>query len=139
MEQQDGSADLFANFAGVMVLVVAILMTAVNVKESLINIENNNAPAMQQDAVDTQHLSLLEIPYQEHGAMRFYWKAHEESQKQVFTSYADIRAAIKATRPDAIRLRLDGRVPSEIFQKLLADAQNMDISIYQSSQQEKQP
>jgi len=139
MEQQDGSADLFANFSGVMILIVAILMASVHVKESLIEIKNNHVPVTQQSAsADQQHLSLLEIPYQENGETLFYWKASEDSHKQTFTSYANIRAAIKAARPDGIRLRLDGRVPSEIYQKLNADAYNLNFIIYQSSQKERE-
>jgi len=137
MEQQDGSADLFANFAGVMILVVTVLMTAVNVKESLIDIQNQRATENQlQQPTDKQHLSMLEVAYHEGGEPRFYWTPRDNSGKQPYTNYEAVRQAIMLYRPDGIRLRLDDRVSSGVFKKILADASSLDIAVYQSDRQE---
>jgi len=137
MEQQDGSADLFANFAGVMMLVVVVLMMSVNTKESLIDIQNNSAPRQtKQSNIDPRQLALLEVAYQKNGSTRFYWQKDSKAKKQMFASYEEARKAFITLRPDGIRLRMDDRVSSGVYKKILADAANLDIAIYQSDKPE---
>ena len=134
---QDSSTDLFASLAGMMIIIVAVLMTAVNVKEQLISIDNRSAPARQvQQSPDTAHLGLLEVAYQEHGNPLFYWKATDHSKKQEFKHYRNLQKTIAGSRPDGIRLRLDNRVPSGVFKRILADTSALNITIYQSDRKE---
>ena len=83
MERQDGSADLFANFAGVMILVVVVLMMSVNVKEALVDIQNNSGPSQsKQSSIDPRKLALLEVPYQKDGATRVTVQKESKGEKQ---------------------------------------------------------
>ena len=132
MQQQDGSADLFANFAGIMIIVVALMMSDVKVKESLVDIQNSSTPIKQHSMMpDKRRLSLLEVAYRAKAPL-FYWKASTTSRKRTFNRYADLRKARDAVHPDGIRLRVDDRIPSGIFKKILADASNLDIPVYES-------
>jgi len=134
---QDSSTDLFASLAGMMIIIVAILMTAVNVKEQLISIENRSAPAHQVHiSPDKMNLGLLEVAYRTNGKPLFYWKAYDQQRKQSFQHYSDIRKIIKINRPDRIRLRIDDRVASGVYKRILADASDFNIAIYQSDQKE---
>jgi len=135
---QDSSTDLFASLAGMMIIIVAILMTAVNVKEELVSIENKSASSHQLNTSSPgkQKLGLLEVAYQS-GKALFYWKPTAHSKKQEFHSYNDVRKAVELSRPDGIRLRLDDRVKSGVFKKLLAYASDRNIAIYQSDQVSK--
>ncbi|MFQ5519228.1 MAG: hypothetical protein ACE5E3_04420 [Mariprofundus sp.] len=137
MEQQDGSADLFANFAGVMMLVVVVLMMSVNIRESLINVQNNSAPQhASKPAIDTQSLALLEVAYNNDDSITFYWQPNAKSEKAQFAEYEKVRALFTGKRPDGIRLRLDDRISSGVYKKILADAATLDITIYQSDKPE---
>ena len=49
-----------------------------------------------------------------------------------FADYDKVRALFTRKRPDGIRLRLDDRVSSGIYKKILADAAGLEIAIYQS-------
>jgi len=135
--QQDGSADLFANFAGVMILLVVVLMMSVNIRESLVNVQNHSAPQHHASAVDVQNLALLEVAYNGGNSAAFYWQSDPASQKQQLAGFEQFRTLMRHKHPDGIRLRLDDRISSGIYKKILADAAALDIAIYQSDRAEQ--
>ena len=133
--QYDGSADVMMIMAGVLVVLLAIFIPLAQL-EKLTYIENQGKQA-QQDAMapDMRNVALLEVEYRGVDQLPiFHWRATEKGATTTTTDYAEVRVAIEAGHPDAIRLRIDRRVASGIFQDLVIDASNLGIPLWQSNQ-----
>lgn len=127
------AADLFAVLAVTFMATLGVLAPLVHT-EVLSYIEQNRTDKKSDAAApEAQDTVLLEVLYGEEGAIR-YTLSSESNLKQDYTRYQNLVAAIERQRPQDIRIRVDRRVESGIYQDILLDTGKLGIRVWQANE-----
>lgn len=127
------AADLFAVLAVTFMVTLGVLAPLVNT-EVLSYIEQNRTDKKSDAAApEAQDTALLEVLYGGEGAVR-YTLSSESNVKQAYTRYQDLVAALQRQRPQDIRIRVDRRVASGVYQDILLDTGKLGIRVWQANE-----
>lgn len=127
---QPMALDLFMILTVVLVLVTAVL-GALTRQEVLTYIRSQTVEAQTDPAAPSaQQSAKLEVEWQAEGRWQFIYRS-PDGQKQSLNDYAGLLDLLDAQRPGDLWLRVDGRVPSRVYQKLIIDAEARKVRTWQ--------
>jgi len=75
---------------------------------------------------------LLEISYLEKG--KYFYHFHNKGKKQTIATYSEMVDWLNKNRPQVLRVRIDRRVESGIYQDVILDTGKLNIRIWQDNQ-----
>lgn len=126
------SADLFANLAVVFMVCLGTLAPLVHT-EVLTYIDAKATDKSSDPAApDGRNTALAEIAYGAAGEP-FFVVHPPETEVQRFDDYAGLVDWLRQERPEDLRVRVDRRVPSGVYQDLLLDAGKLGIRVWQAN------
>ena len=127
------AADLFAVVAVTFMVALGVLAPLVN-SEVLSYIEQTQTDKQSDAAApDARETVLLEALYVGDGGTRFVLTS-KDRQGSTFRGYQDLVDALQQERPQDIRIRIDRRVPSGVYQDILLDAGKLNIRVWQANE-----
>ncbi len=127
------AADLFAVLAVTFMVSLGVLAPLVN-NEVLTFIEQNATDTKTDTTAPPSHeTALLEVTHADSGVTGYILSAPGEAPQR-FGDYAAMLKALKAEHPQDIRLRIDRRVPSGVYQDLLLDTAKAGIRAWQQNE-----
>jgi hypothetical protein len=126
------SADLFANLAVVFMVCLGTLAPMVN-QEVLTYIDSKATDKPSDPAAPDAHsTALLEVAVAGGGSP--YFVLHEPRGETLrFANYARLLQVLRAKPPEDLRVRVDRRVPSGVYQDLLLDANKLGARVWQAN------
>lgn len=127
------AADLFAVVAVTFMVALGVLAPLVN-SEVLSYIEQTQTDKKSDVAApDAKETVLLEALYVGNGGTRFVLTS-KDKQGNTFRRYQNLVVALQKERPQDIRIRIDRRVPSGVYQDILLDAGKLNIRVWQANE-----
>lgn len=128
------AADLFAVLAVTFMVALGVLAPLVHTEVLTYIEETRTDKQSDAGAPRPNETVLLEVLYTERSGPSFILTATDK-KKRKFTRYQDLIAAIDIERPQDIRMRMDRRVPSGIFQDIYLDTTKKGIRLWQVNEQ----
>ncbi len=128
------AADLFAVLAVTFMVALGVLAPLVHT-EVLSYIEQTKTDKQSDAAAPSANETvLLEVLYTKKKDPRFTLST-KDKEKRSFIRYQDLVAAIENDRPQDIRIRIDRRVSSGVYQDILLDTGKLGIRVWQANEQ----
>lgn len=120
--------DLFAMIAAITLVLVVTLMNLVN-SEQLTPIE---APKKQttKESSEADPLEMALVEASMRGSALELWLQPTQGRKHRVNSYSELTNWLETNRPQELRVRMGGKVESEILQKLIMDGSRLNIQVY---------
>ena len=127
------AADLYAVLTVTFMICLGTLAPLVHT-EVLTFMESKKTDKLNDPAArDLRHSALAEVIYV--GDEDMLYVLHQpNTQTRQFARYAILLEALAAKTPDDLRVRVDRRVPSGIYQDLLLDANKLGIRVWQTNE-----
>ncbi len=126
------AADLFACLAIVFLVALGTLATLVN-QEVLTYIETTKTDQQNDpSAPDPRETALLEMLHTKDGEAR-YQLAFPGKEKRLLNGYEAMVSVLRQERPQDMRIRVDRRVNSGLYQDVILDAKKLNIRPWQDN------
>ena len=127
------SADLFAILAVTFMVCLGTLAPLVHT-EVLTYIDSKKTDKQSDPAApDSHYTALVEILYVNNGKTQYV--LHQPGSHALrFASYTFLLENLVTKTPEDLRVRVDRRVPSGIYQDLLLDANRLGIRVWQTNE-----
>lgn len=128
------AADLFAVIAVTFMVTLGVLAPLVNT-EVLSYIEQTRTDKKTDaSAPEAAETGLLEVVYINSGGAEYVLTPWNASNGMRFSRYEALLLELKQQRPQDLRIRIDRRVSSGIYQDILLDAGKLDIRVWQANE-----